>query len=130
MDNLYNFYITRWNTEHNTDEATLTRVINRAGEVISNAANILAINLLNVPYYLLDNVKKAVCAQTDYIMKTENGLDNGLDTGESFRIGQFSVSNSTSVKGSVKNPAYELCPEAKLYLVKTNLLNSNVTVRG
>lgn len=63
MESILSYYTSHWNPAFAGDTAALSRKISLACDVISNSVNKL--DILNVPYYLIENVKKAVCAQAD-----------------------------------------------------------------
>jgi hypothetical protein len=63
MESILSYYTSHWNPSFSGDVNLLSRKISLASDVVSNSVNKL--DILNVPYYLIDNVKKAVCAQAD-----------------------------------------------------------------
>jgi hypothetical protein len=107
MESIHNFYINNWNTAFEGDEEALDRKLRNACDVISCSVNNL--DIFSVPYYLLDNVYKAVCVQADESedIPAEN---------YSYKIGSFSVSEKT------ENKKNGLCEKAKAFLVNTGLL--------
>ncbi|MDR0975214.1 MAG: hypothetical protein LBL80_05930, partial [Ruminococcus sp.] len=109
-----NYYITKWNPGFSGDTDELNHKLSRAGDIISN--NINKLDFFDVPYYLLEDVKKAVCVQADSIKESTAGA--------SYRIGKFSVTTDKEFS-SGKNI---LCDAAKLYLYNTGLLLSTAVV--
>jgi hypothetical protein len=113
MESIHNFYINSWNTAFDGDEAALDRKLGAACDVISCSVNDL--DIFSVPYYLLDNVYKAICVQADESedIPAEN---------YSYKIGNFSVSQKS------ENKKTGLCEKARGYLINTGLLRNIAAV--
>jgi hypothetical protein len=119
------YYINKWNPAFNGNTEELTTVLERAGDAVGNVLPVLSLDMTKIPYYLAENVYKAVCTQADFI-NSNGGIAGMTDTSTvgNVKIGSFSISEE-SVKPL---PAYELCAAARGYLVKTGLLNSVAAV--
>jgi hypothetical protein len=126
MESFLSYYKSHWNPLYNGSESELSLVLDRAADIVGNAAETLSLDLTRVPFYLLDNIYKAVCSEVDYILRSGGAaaLTEQSAEGESVKIGRFSVSG-TGVKRSVD---FTLCDEARSYLFKTNLLHRSVAV--
>jgi hypothetical protein len=125
METFCDYYITKWNPAFDGDTDELTAVLSRAGDTVGNTLPVLYLDMAQIPFYLAENVYKAVCTQADFI-NSNGGLAGITDTptGGNVKIGSFSISEE-SVKPL---PAYELCEAARGYLAKTGLLNAVAAV--
>jgi hypothetical protein len=141
MNSLFDYYTTHWNPSFSGDADLLNRKIALACDVISNSVN--KVDILNVPYYYLDNVKKAVCAEADSISlpasaDTDTSGSSDISSSFSYHIGSFSVSEKSSSGSSNSNAGgvetassgdnFSLCPAAKSYLLATGLLHNTAVV--
>jgi hypothetical protein len=124
-ESLLDFYTTVWNTAFAGDEQSLTAVLTRAGEIVGNSLSKSESEIGELPYFLANDVKKAICTQADY-MNSNGGLAGFADTpvGANVKIGNFSISEESTTP----LPAYELCEAARGYLYKTGLLFAGVNV--
>jgi hypothetical protein len=113
MGSVYEYYTTAWNPNFSGDSNLLHQKIDRACDTIAN--NINTVDFFDLPYYLLDNVRKAICVQADESedIPAEN---------YSYKIGNFSVSEKT------ENKKTGLCEKARCYLINTGLLRSVAAV--
>jgi hypothetical protein len=125
MESFLSYYKNNWNPGFSGNDTELETVLERSGDIIGNAVNVLSIDLSRVPFYLLENVTKAVCAQADAIFRVGGfSAFTAQSGGESVKIGQFSVSGG----GVAKPQDFKLCDEALGFLYKTDLLNMSVAV--
>lgn len=103
----------------NTDFPTLCL---RASEIIEELTmyRITPVTILAMPELVQDKVKRAVCAQIEYL--DANGgadMDNGADL-QSAGLGKFNYSKSAGASGSTEQSIY--APRAQRILFPTGLL--------
>lgn len=103
------------------DSADFPSLCERAGELIEELTlyRLTPITFLAMPESVQDLVKKAVCAQIEYL--DANGgsdLDNGTGI-QSATLGKFSYSGSAGVNGSTEQSRFS--PRAERILWPTGL---------
>lgn len=116
----YDYYHETFHGE-SVDPADFPALCERAGELIEELTlyRLTPITFLAVPEDTQDRVKKAVCAQIEYL--DANGgsdLDNGLGI-QSATLGKFSYSGSTGANGSTEQSRFS--PRAERLLWPTGL---------
>lgn len=122
---MINFYHEIWRGSFSGTDEELTQLLSRAADVINNEIALSSYTVDTVPDVLEERVKKAVCAQADYI--DNNGGVNCMSesSGGSMSLGKFSYSESSA--GSAVSGC-KLCSQAESYLALTGLLYRGVTV--
>jgi hypothetical protein len=127
LETYLDYYKSKWNTAFEGDENVLAAVLERAGNIVCTVVNIAKLDVNELPYYLAENVCKAVCTQADFIIAS-GGITNDTDinTSSNIKIGSFSISEETTGKQS--SLEFELCETAKAYLNNTGLLFAGVNV--
>lgn len=80
-------------------------LLDRASDIVRQQTLYRLDDIDSLPHFMQENVRKAVCAQAEFI-----DLNGGLDTlnsagTASFSIGKFSMSGGTSGNGSNRSPA-------------------------
>ena len=80
-------------------------LLDRASDIVRQQTLYRLDDIDSLPRFMQENVKKAVCAQAEFI-----DLNGGLDTlnsagTASFTIGKFSMSGGTSGNGSNRSPS-------------------------
>lgn len=116
----YDYYHETFHGE-SVDPADFPALYERAGELIEELTlyRLTPITFLAMPEDTQDRVKKAVCAQIEYL--DANGgsdLDNGLGI-QSATLGKFSYSGSAGANGSTEQSRFS--PRAERLLWPTGL---------
>lgn len=116
----YDYYHETFHGE-SVDPADFPALCERAGELIEELTlyRLTPITFLAMPEDTQDRVKKAVCAQIEYL--DANGgsdLDNGLGI-QSATLGKFSYSGSAGANGSTEQSRFS--PRAERLLWPTGL---------
>lgn len=116
----YDYYHETFHGE-SVDPADFPALCERAGELIEELTlyRLTPITFLAMPEDTQDRVKKAVCAQIEYL--DANGgsdLDNGLGI-QSATLGKFSYSGSAGANGSTEQSQFS--PRAERILWPTGL---------
>lgn len=104
------------------DTADFPSLCERAAEIIEEMCmyRVTPMTLLAMPETVRDRVKKAVCAQIEYL--DANGgsdMDNGADL-QSAGLGRFSYTKASGNSGSTQQPIQ--APRALRILAPTGLL--------
>lgn len=83
----------------------LPTLLDRASDIVRQHSLYRLDDISALPFFMQDNVKKAVCAQAEFI-DANGGLDS-LNSGgtASFTIGKFSMSGGAAGNGSNRSPA-------------------------
>lgn len=115
------YYMDDFNGEP-VDETDFPSLCRRAEEIIEELTlyRLTPVTFLAMPGSIQERVKKAVCAQIEYL--DANGgsdLDNGAGL-QSASLGKFSYTRSVGVSGSTEQSVY--APRAYRYLAPTGLL--------
>ncbi len=105
-----------------TDEASFLPLCERAGEIVEEMTmyRVTPVTVLAMPEDIQNRIKKAVCAQIEYL--DANGgsdMDNG-DTLQSAGLGKFNYSMSPGSDGSTGQSLY--APRTARILAPTGLL--------
>lgn len=112
------------NTFHGepVDSADFPSLSMRAGEIVEEMTmyRLTPATFLAMPEVTQDRVRKAVCAQVEYLEANGGSdMDNGSDL-QSAGLGKFNYSKSAGAGGSTKQSLY--APRASRYLLPTGLL--------
>ena len=123
---MLDYYKNNWNLKYSGTDEELTQLLERASDIVDNAICMSGYTVDSVPDLYCVRVKKAVCAQADYII-SHGGVDS-LTEGSfaSATLGKFSYSENTSSSGGTS--PVDLCDLAAAYLAPTGLLYRGVTV--
>ena len=80
-------------------------LLDRASDIVRQHTLYRLVGVDSLPFFMRDNVRKAVCAQAEFIDQN-GGLDalNSVGTA-SFSIGKFSMSSGSAGGGSGRSPA-------------------------
>lgn len=103
------------------DDADFPELLNRASEIVEEMCmyRISEMNFQNYDFEIQNRVKKAVCAQIEYL-SANGGSD--LDMGNDFQsagLGKFNYTKASSADG---NSQSLYSPRALRYLIPTGLL--------
>lgn len=80
-------------------------LLDRASDIVRQHTLYRLDDVDSLPFFIRDNVRKAVCAQAEFIDQN-GGLDALNSTGTaSFSIGKFSMSADSAGGGSGRSPA-------------------------
>lgn len=113
------YYKDSWHGSFDGSEEELRILLSHAADAVNIAITMSGYTVHTVPDMVAENVKKAVCAQADYI-EAQGGVSCMADAGSvvSATIGKFSYQPvaSGSAAGSM------LCSLAYQYLIPTGLL--------
>ena len=101
----------------------LNVLLSRASDIVNNAVFLSGFTVDTVPSQLDEQVKKAVCAQADYIDSSGGVEAMGESVATSVSLGGFSYSGSDGGAS-----ACTLCRQAESYLLPTGLLCRGVSV--
>lgn len=95
-------------------------LLDRASDIVRQHTLYRLDDVDSLPFFMQENVRKAVCAQAEFI--DQNGGLEGLTTGSaaSFSIGKFSMSAGSAGGGSGRSPA--AAPLMLSYLEAVGLL--------
>ncbi len=117
------YYTDTWHGNFDGSAEDLTVLLSRAVDVINIAITMSGYTVNTAPDVVAENVKKAVCAQADYI-DAQGGVSNMADSGgvSSATIGKFSYQASDSASST------DLCDQAYQYLTATGLLYRGCSV--
>jgi hypothetical protein len=112
------------NTFHGepVDSADFPSLSMRAGEIVEEMTmyRLTSTSFLAMPEATQDRVRRAVCAQVEYLEANGGSdMDNGADL-QSAGLGKFNYSKSAGAGGSTKQSLY--APRASRYLLPTGLL--------
>ena len=112
------------NTFHGepVDSADFPSLSMRAEEIVEEMTmyRLTPTSFLAMPEDAQDKVKRAVCAQIEYLEANGGSdMDNGADL-QSAGLGKFNYSKSAGAGGSTKQSIY--APRASRYLLPTGLL--------
>lgn len=112
------------NTFHGepVDSADFPSLSMRAGEIVEEMTmyRLTPATFLAMTEVTQDRVRKAVCAQVEYLEANGGSdMDNGSDL-QSAGLGKFNYSKSAGAGGSTKQSLY--APRASRYLLPTGLL--------
>ncbi len=104
------------------DSADFPALCDRAGEIIEELTmyKVSEIKFYALPYCTQDRIKRAVCAQLEYL--NANGgsdMDNGADL-QSAGLGKFNYSKAADASGNTSQSIYS--PRAIRLLAPTGLL--------
>lgn len=112
------------NTFHGepVDDADFPSLSERASEIVEEMTmyRVTSVTILAMPEEVQERVKKAVCAQIEYL--NANGgsdMDNGNDL-QSASLGKFNYTKASSTGGSTQQSMY--APRAMRLLAPTGLL--------
>lgn len=95
-------------------------LLDRASDIVRQHTLYRLDDISALPFFMQDNVKKAVCSQAEFI-DANGGLDMFAGGGAaSFSIGKFSMSGNASVNGRDRSPAAS--PLMQSYLEAVGLL--------
>ena len=106
------------------DSADFPSLCDRAGELVEELTlyRLTPVTFPAMPESVQDLVKKAVCAQIEYLDANGGGdLDNGVGI-QSATLGKFSYAGSAGVNGSTEQSRFSpraeriLCPTGLTYL--------------
>lgn len=98
----------------------LPTLLDRASDIVRQHTLYRLDDIDSLPSFMQENVRKAVCAQAEFIDQN-GGLDSLCSgTAASFSIGKFSMSGGTSGSGSSRSPA--VSPLMLSYLESVGLL--------
>ncbi|MDR0992692.1 MAG: hypothetical protein LBL87_07350 [Ruminococcus sp.] len=144
------FYKTEWNTETQLTDSKLGSFIIRACDNIANALFVLSVDNLNIPQALNDTFCRAVCAETDFLIKKEPKAETAAQTTtttttqtvptseyDSIQIGSFRMSGlrqeqkTTAVANTAAETAEEtpgISNKTQEFLIKTGLLARTINV--
>lgn len=116
----YDYYNNDFSGE-SVDEADFPGLLSRASEIVEEMCmyRVSEMNLQNYSPKIQSRVKKAVCAQIEYL-DANGGSD--LDMGNDFQsagLGKFNYTKASSVDGSSQSL---YAPRALRYLIPTGLL--------
>lgn len=104
------------------DTADFPSLSMRAEEIVEEMTmyRLTPTSFLTMPENTQDRVKRAVCAQIEYLEANGGSdMDNGADL-QSAGLGKFNYSKSAGAGGSTKQSLYS--PRASRYLFPTGLL--------
>jgi hypothetical protein len=123
------FYRERWDTNNTLSDDQLDAYIMKACDNISNALFILSVDNANVPAVLSDTFCSAICAETEYIMRSGNSGETDAEF-DSVQIGSFRMSGmkSSGASETSSKTAGGICTRAEEYLAKTGLYSRLVSV--
>lgn len=112
------------NTFHGepVDSADFPSLSMRAGEIVEEMTmyRLTPTSFLAMPEATQDRVRRAVCAQLEYLEANGGSdMDNGADL-QSAGLGKFNYSKSAGAGGSAQQFLY--APRAARYLLPTGLL--------
>lgn len=115
------YYLNEYGGEP-VNESDFPGLRSRAEEIVEEMTRyrVTPISFLALPEHIQEAVKKAVCAQLEYL--DANGwsdLDNGCDL-QSATLGKFNYSRASSGTGSTQQSIYS--PRARRILMPTGLL--------
>ena len=115
---MINYYADTWHGNFDGSAEDLTVLLSRAADAINNVIAFSGYTVDTAPDVVADNVKKAVCAQADYI-DAQGGVSCLADSSgvSSATIGKFSYQSSAQ-----GDQAAELCNQAYQYLAPTGIL--------
>lgn len=104
------------------DTADFPSLLERASEIVEEMTmyRVTPVTILAMPEDVQERVKRAVCAQIEYL--DANGgsdMDNGADL-QSAGLGKFNYTRASSTGGSTKQSVY--APRAIRLLAPTGLL--------
>lgn len=81
-------------------DGDLPALLDRASDIVRQHSLYKLDDISALPFFMQDNVKKAVCAQAEFI-ESNGGLDTfGSWSAASFSIGRFSIWGNASRKNS------------------------------
>lgn len=115
------FYYDKFNGEP-VDASDFPSLCERAGEIIEEMTmyRVTPVTILGMPEETQERIKRAVCAQIEYL--DANGgsdMDNGTDL-QSAGLGKFNYSRAAGSDGSSAQSMYS--PRARRILFPTGLL--------
>lgn len=119
------FYKEQWHGSYDGCEEELQYLLDRAADVINNAIAFSGYTVDTVPNMFSGIVRKAVCAQADYIEANGGRTSLSEDGLNSAALGRFSYSTGSSDSSGSSS---ELCRLARNYLESTGLLYRGVDV--
>jgi hypothetical protein len=121
----YDFYTNTYMGEPVTAE-DFPRYEARAEDAILIVINKTVDEAALLPEAVLLAVKKAICAQIDYLFEYGLGVSvYGKEAGGGFTVGKVSVNNG-SATGTASGARSMITPAAYAYLERTGLLNPQV----
>jgi hypothetical protein len=121
------FYRERWDKNNNLSDDQLDAYIMKACDNIANTLFILSVDNANVPAMMNDTFCSAICAETEYIMRSGNSGEADAEF-DSIQIGSFRMSGMKSSATSEKSSKTSggICTRAEEYLAKTGLYSRRV----
>lgn len=95
-------------------------LLERASDIVRQQMTCHIDDISVLPSFMQENIKKAVCAEAEYINSNGGFESLGTDSTASFTIGKFSVSGGSSSGGT--SSSYQASPRATAYLEAVGLL--------
>lgn len=124
---MLDFYKNDWHGSFDGTDEELTQLLSRAADIVDNAICMSGYTVSTASEIYGERVKKAVCAQTDYIISLGGAESLTEGSYSSVSLGKFSYSGSSS-GDSESSSAASLCELAESYLLPTGLLYRGVSV--
>lgn len=124
---MIDFYKNTWHGGFDGTDEELSTLLLRAGDIVDNAIALSGYTISTAPDIFSERVKKAVCAQADFI-ESNGGVDS-LTEGSyaSATLGRFSYSESLQ-SGSESATVSNLCALSLEYLAPTGLLYKGAAI--
>lgn len=104
----------------------LETLLPRAYDIVNNAIYLSGYIAEEVPAYVMEAIKNAICAETDYLYG--HGGIEGLSSGESagsMSLGAFSYSDGKA-ESMTADRLSVVCAQARSFLLPTGLLRKGV----
>lgn len=123
-DEMFNYYDREWHGSY-VPPSGLAELLHRAGDIVNNAIVMSGYTVETVPEYMQDEVRRAICAETEYLYG--HGGTEALSGGEgagSMSLGAFSYSGSSDALSADRLSC--LCAQARAFLAHTGLLRKGV----
>lgn len=113
-----------------SDAAALSRMIERASDLIDQATNyvLYGADLTQFAPIIQDNVKKATAAQVEYLALNDESINHGSNF-STVNVGSFSYSEGSKDTRGNRNEQ-RISPAVIEYLIPTGLLYRGVSTNG